>query len=169
MAIIEGEAHWAVLSTPRNIFEPDRPKYSLDLALNKAGVKAMKAEGFNVKNNTGKDPDDKRGDFVTFYTYERTSKGKLLPKPRVFDADKKILNGVLIGNGSKVKVSYNKYDYNVGGRQGSRPVLRDVQIISLLEYTPPDEFTKTEGYVAPVPADEDAVVINEEDDIPFVD
>lgn len=163
MAIVSGKAFWAILDKPQNKFDPDRLKYSLDLALDKQGVKAMKSEGFNIKNK-----DDARGDFVTIYTYEYTSKGNLLPKPRVFDASKAQVHNVLIGNGSEVNVSYKKQDYNVGGNKGSRPVLRDVQIVSLVEYSPPDEFAKTDGYIAPVPADEEAVVINEEEEIPFV-
>jgi len=163
MAIVSGKAFWATLDKPQNKFDPDRLKYSLDVALDKEGVKAMKSEGFNVKNK-----DDARGDFITIYTAEYTAKGTLLPKPRVFDANKVQVHGVLIGNGSEVNVSYKKQDYNVGGNKGSRPVLRDVQIISLVSYSPPDEFARTEGYVAPVPADEEAVVINEEEEIPFV-
>ena len=163
MAIVSGKAFWATLDKPRNKFDPDRLKYSLDVALDKESAKAMKSEGFNVKNK-----DDARGDFVTIYTAEYTAKGTLLPKPRVFDADKVQVHGVLIGNGSEVNVSYKKQDYDVGGNKGSRPVLRDVQIISLVSYSPPDEFARTEGYVAPVPADEEAVVINEEEEIPFV-
>lgn len=163
MAIVSGKSFWAILYKPYNKFDEARPKYSLDLALDKEGVKAMKAEGFNIKNK-----DDARGDFVTIYTYERTYNGKLLPKPRVFDANKVQLTDTLIGNGSQVNVSYKVQSYNVGGNKGKRPLLRDVQVIDLVEYTPPDEFAKTEGFVAPVPLDEEAVVINEEDDIPFI-
>ena len=163
MAIISGKAHWAKLDKASNPFDETKLKYSLDLALDKKGVKEMESQGFNIKNK-----DAARGDFVTIYKYDQTSKGHMLPKPRVFDANKSVVQGTLIGNGSEVNVSYNKRDYNVGGNKGSRPELRDVQIIELVEYSPPDEFAKTEGYVAPVAADEEAVVINEEDEIPFV-
>jgi len=163
MSIISGKAHWAKLDKASNPFDETKLKYSLDLALDEEGAKEMASQGFNIKNK-----DDVRGDFVMIYKYEQTSKGQMLPKPRVFDASKNIVHGTLIGNGSEVNVSYNKRDYNVGGNKGSRPELRDVQIIKLVEYSPPDEFAKTEGYIAPVTADEEAVVINEEDEIPFV-
>ena len=156
MAIISGKAHWAKLDKASNPFDETKLKYSLDLALDKDGVKEMKSQGFNIKNK-----DDARGDFVTIYKYEQTTKGHMLPKPRVFDASKCVVHGILIGNGSEVNVSYSKRDYNVGGNKGSRPELRDVQIVKLVEYSPPDEF-------APVAADEEAVVINEDDEIPFV-
>ena len=163
MAIISGKAHWAKLDKASNPFDETKLKYSLDLALDKKGVKEMESQGFNIKNK-----DDARGDFVTIYKYEQTSKGHMLPKPRVFDANKSVVRGTLIGNGSEVNVSYNKRDYNVGGNKGSRPELRDVQIIELVEYSPPDEFAKTEGYIAPIAADEEAVLIDEEEEIPFV-
>ena len=162
MAIISGKAFWATLDTPKNKFEPHRLKYSIDLALDKSGVKVMKAEGFNIKNKN-----DEKGDFVTIYTYEYSSKGKLMPKPRVFDANTTQVHNINIGNGSEVNVSYRKQDYDVGGNKGSRPVLQDVQIISLIEYVAPDEFAKTDGYIAPVPADEEAVLIEEQEELPF--
>ena len=169
MAIISGKAFWVKLDKPQNKFDENKLRYSLDLSLDKEGVKEMRAEGFTIKNKTKEVPSDQRGDFVTIYANEKTYNGRVLPKPNLFDANKIRLNGVLIGNGSKVNVQYKKLDYDVAGRKGSRPVLKGVQVIELLEYSPPDEFARVEGYVAPIPADEEAVVINEENDIPFVD
>jgi len=166
MPIISGKAYWAKLENAVNKFDPDKPRWSIDVALDKKGSKTMKSEGYNVRNK-----DDDRGDFIHIYKnkYIATgpNAGTALPKPRLFDAEKNIISGILIGNGSTVNVSYRKKEYNVGGNEGQRPELRDVQLIDLIEYSPPDEFQKEKGYVTTRTAAEEAVVIEEDNNIPF--
>ena len=65
-------------------------------------------------------------------------------------------------------MSYKKFDYDVGGNKGSRPILKDVQIVKLVDRGLPEEFEKQDdGYVAPIPADEEAVLIEEQEELPF--
>jgi len=154
MPVINGKSFWAKLNQAQNPFDPDKPRWSIDVALDKKGVKQMEKEGCTIKNK-----DDDRGDFVTIYKDQFLTDGTELPKPRVMDSQKNLINGTLIGNGSLVNVSYKPRSYNVRGRKGVRPVLRDVQVVELVEYTPPDEFeVEDKGYVYTSP-----------DNIPFKD
>ena len=127
----------------------------------------MKKEGFHIK----KEVDYNDSPYMVIYTYEKTTNGKPLHKPRIFDTQKNIIDSSIsnnIGNGSIVNVSYKKFDYDVGGNKGSRPILKDVQLVELKDRGSPEEFEKQDtGYVAPVPADEEAVLIEEQEELPF--
>jgi|TARA_R110002020_G_scaffold366419_1_gene578489 hypothetical protein len=152
MPVISGKSFWAKLHQAQNPFDPDKPRWSIDVALDKKGVKQMESEGCNIKNK-----DDDRGDFVTIYKDQFLTDGTELPKPRVMDSQKNLINGTLIGNGSLVNVSYKPRSWTMGNRKGVRPVLRDVQVVKLVEYTAPDEFdVEDTGYV-----------YTTSDDIPF--
>ena len=61
MAVVKGKSHWAKLDRAVNAFDPSKPRWSIDLQLDKEGIKQMKELGIPVKNK-----DDDRGDFVTF-------------------------------------------------------------------------------------------------------
>ena len=128
MAIISGKAYFAKLDTPENPFG-DRKKYSINILLDDdKKLKAMKKEGFHIK----KEDDYHPSPYMVIYTYEKTTNGKPLHKPRIFDTQKNIIDSSIsnnIGNGSIVNVSYKKFDYDVGGNKGSRPILKDVQLV----------------------------------------
>ena len=167
MAIITGKAYYTKLDVAENPFG-DRKKYSINILLeDDKTLKAMKKEGFNIKNADKYHPSP----YMPIYTYEKTPDGRPLHKPRVFDTQKNIIDSSIssnIGNGSIVNVSYKKFDYDVGGNKGSRPILKDVQLVELKDRGSPEEFEKQDtGYVAPVPADEEAVLIEEQEELPF--
>ena len=167
MAIISGKAYFAKLDAPENPFG-DRKEYSINILLDDdKKLKAMKKEGFHIK----KEDDYHPSPYMVIYTYEKTTNGKPLHKPRIFDTQKNIIDSSIsnnIGNGSIVNVSYKKFDYDVGGNKGSRPILKDVQLVELKDRGSPEEFEKQDtGYVAPVPADEEAVLIEEQEELPF--
>ena len=107
----------------------------------------MKGHGVSIK-----DKDDDRGKFVTMYKDQFLSNGNELPKPRLMDTQKNEMNGTLIGNGSLVKVSFTPREWKMNNRNGVRAVLKDVQVIDLVEYSPPDEFEVEEGYVNDTPS-----------------
>jgi hypothetical protein len=157
MATIQGKAYWAKLRTAENQFDPERPKYSIDVALDKAGVKQMEAFGVPIKENETYKADTFTGQFVTLYKDQFINKNGQrveLPKPRVLDSKKQDISDKLIGNGSVVKVSFYPKEWTFAKKTGVRAVLKDVQVLSLIEYGGGDEFEEEEdGYVA-----DDAVV-----------
>ena len=95
-----------------------------------------------------KNKDDERGDFVTLQKDQFLTNGQELPKPRVIDSKKNDISGTLIGNGSMVKVSFYPKEWKYANRSGVRAVLKDVQVLELVEYIPKDEFDEEDGYVA---------------------
>lgn len=146
MAVVKGKSHWAKLDRAVNAFDPSKPRWSIDLQLDKEGIKQMKELGIPVKNKN-----DDRGDFVTFQKDQFLSNGQELPKPRVLDAKKNDISGTLIGNGSIVKVSFYPKEWKYANRTGVRGVLKDVQVIELVEYARKDEFEEEDGYVSSTP------------------
>ena len=54
----------------------------------------------------------------------------------------------MLGNGSMVKVSFYPKEWKYANRSGVRAVLKDVQVLELVEYIPKDEFDEEDGYVS---------------------
>ena len=163
MAILKGKAYWAKLDRASNMFDTNKPRWSIDLALDKKSVNEVTEKGIPIKNKG-----DERGDFVTLTKDKFLNDGKELPKPRLIDAKKNDISGTLIGNGSIVKVAYYpyKWNYSLGNteRNGVKGILQGVQVIDLVEYVPKDGFEEEEGYMSDKPS-----VTNdlEADEVPF--
>ena len=146
MSVVKGKAFWAKLENPTNQFDPDKPRWSIDVSLDKEGLAVINEAGIPIKNKN-----DDRGQFASFRRDKFLSNGVELTKPRLIDAKKNDISGTLIGNGSVVKVSFYAKEYNVNGRQGVRGVLKDVQVLSLVPYERKDEFKEEEGFVSDTP------------------
>ena len=142
MTVVAGKAYWAKLDQAQNPFDESKPRWSLDVSLDANGVKAMKAEGLTIK-----DKQDDRGKFMTLYKDQFLRNGTELPKPRLMDSQKNDISGTIVGNGSDVRVSFTIREWKMNNKEGKRPVLKDVQVLKLVEYSPPDEFDVEEGYV----------------------
>jgi hypothetical protein len=99
-----------------------------------------------------KNKGDERNDFITIKRKYTRKDGTKNSAPRVVDSKKTPISpDDLIGNGSKVNVAFDTYDYNVGGNQGVGSSLKAVQVIKLIEYSPSenlDEFSEESGYQA---------------------
>jgi hypothetical protein len=151
-----GTANWAYLTKPK-IFTDDKgrqkgtPKYQIDVVFDPkepawnvwAGElkRAIEALPFQVDEKTGQTmpkqmPIKKEFDandqptgkfYVTFKTGEKF-------KPAVFDRyGKELPENVLLGNGSRVRVSYTTEIYTAFGG-GITLYLNAVQVIDLVEY-----------------------------------
>ena len=55
----------------------------------------------------------------------------------------------------------------MNNRKGVRAVLKDVQVLDLVSYSPPDEFDVEEGYTASEPSTASDTIDDLDDDIPF--
>ena len=76
--------------------------------------------------------------------------GSLNQPPKVVDSQLNPITNTLVGNGSKIKVSYRPFEWNFGGRSGVSAGLNSVQVLELVEYNPDgvgSEFMVEEGYV----------------------
>ena len=163
MPVVSGKAYWAKLDKAQNPFDQAKPRWSIDVSLNAEGIKFMKGHGVPIK-----DKEDDRGKFVTMYKDQFLNNGSELPKPRLMDSQKNDISGTLVGNGSLVKVSFTPREWKMNNRKGVRAVLKDVQVLDLVEYSPPDEFDVEEGYVSDTPSEASDTTKNDlDDDIPF--
>lgn len=148
-----GFAKWAHLNTPKPPYkgDPDKdPKYMIDVCFTvdnlewrawaqdlKAQIDALPTQSnrqgetlkkqMPIKKEMGEDDQPTGRFFATFKTGERF-------KPGVFDKyGKLLLEGILIGNESKVRVSYVMSPYE-GFGGGIALYLNAVQVLDLVEY-----------------------------------
>lgn len=150
MPVISGTAYWAKVHQPHFDQYNEQGIFSIDVTVDAKTKKQLQDLGLGPRiKNKG----DERNDFVTIKRKYTRKDGTKNSAPRVVDSKKTPISpDVLIGNGSKVNVAFDTYDYNVGGNQGVGSSLKAVQVTKLVEYSPSenlDEFGEESGYQAP--------------------
>ena len=130
--ILSGKSFWAKLETPMNNFDPSKPQWSIDVCqLDSANKKIAQDQGMTLKNKS-----DDRGDYVTIKRNASKANGSPNSKPRLIDGDLNSMEGVLIGNGSDVHVSFKTFPYKRGPVAGKNGFdLSGVQVINLIAYS----------------------------------
>ena len=123
------ELNWARLVKPVNPFGTEQ--YELQIAT------ADKAQADKITADTGLSFKEKDGKFVS--SLKRKAKkadGSDNGAPRVVDANKAAMDGMIIGNGSKGNVIVWQYEYEYAGRKGVGSSLTAVQVTTLEKYEP---------------------------------
>ena len=90
-----------------------------------------------------------------FKRKELTAKGQPKGAPLVVDSKKNLWPiETLIGNGSKIKVAFTPWGWEMAGAKGMSLELEQVQVLELVEYAGRDidPFDEEEGYVVETPA-----------------
>ena len=149
MPVISGTAYWAKVHQPHFDQYNELGIFSIDVTVDAKTKKQLQDLGLGPRiKNKG----DERNDFITIKRKYTRKDGTKNSAPRVVDSKKTPISpDDLIGNGSKVNVAFDTYDYNVGGNQGVGSSLKAVQVIKLIEYSPSenlDEFSEESGYQA---------------------
>ena len=149
MPVISGTAYWAKVHQPHFDQYNEQGIFSIDVTVDAKTKKQLQDLGLGPRiKNKG----DERNDFVTIKRKYTRKDGTKNSAPRVVDSKKTPISpDDLIGNGSKVNVAFDTYDYNVKGNQGVCASLKAVQVIKLIEYSPSenlDEFSEESGYQA---------------------
>jgi|GEM_PF-1920440 len=141
-----GEAKWAYLDKPKPAFADPKtgkskgePKYQIDVVFDpkdpewgawgrnlSEAIKAMGGSQSPIKKEFNQNDEHTGRYYVTFKTSDKF-------QPKVFDKAGNILEGVKIGNGSKVRVSYIENEYTAFGG-GINLYLNAVQVIELVEF-----------------------------------
>ena len=134
MAIVEGTAYWASITSPNEKFEP---MWRVDVALSDKDAEEFKSKGVNLKESVIEDKTV--SNLVTFKRKVSKANGDRNSQPTLVDAEKKPLDKI-VGNGSKVKVMYKSYDWNYKGKTGTGLDLQAVQVVDLIEYQPREDF-----------------------------
>ena len=147
--VIAGTAYWASVIHPNTKFDADGV-WTIDVGnLDDLNKKKAKKDGLTIK-----DKGDEKGEFVTIKRRVRNNKGVLNRAPNVVDANKRLITDTMIGNGSKVNVLYEPFEWNFGGKSGVSADLRAVQVTELVPYTTevddafdviPDGYTSDES------------------------
>ena len=152
--VIAGTAYWASVITPNTKFDADGV-WTIDVGnLDDLNKKKAQKDGLTIKNKG-----DEKEDFVTIKRKVRNAKGSLNRQPNVVDANKRLITETMIGNGSKVNVLYEPFEWNFGGKTGVSADLRAVQVTELVPYS-----TEEDDAFDVVP---DGFTSDEAEDIPF--
>ena len=125
--IVEGNAYWASLIAPNTTFEP---MYTINVVVDEATAKDFAERGHSVREM-------EEGPAVVIKRKVNGPNGMVRKAPRLLDADKNDVD-VLVGNGSKLKVQYQEYDWTYNNKSGKGLDLQAVQIIDLVPYKAQD-------------------------------
>ena len=140
MAIQEGVAYWASVTSPNTRFEP---VYSVDLVVDPTVADDFENRGFKVKSLVVNNEEVGRA-----ITIKRKVNGKKGSRPatKLFNKNKEQID-VLVGNGSKVKVQYDEWeiDNTFGHFKGLD--FQAMQVLDLVSFKSEDgsEFDSLEG------------------------
>jgi len=141
MAIQEGIAYWASVTTPNTKFEP---VYTVDLVVSEDVANDFEAKGYKVKEISN--GDEVIGRAITFKRKVNGPNGMVRQAPKLLDANKNPIDE-LVGNGSKVKVQYSEWE--TSNKYGDFKGLdfQAMQVIDLVQYKSSDgsEFDAIEG------------------------
>ena len=141
MAIQEGIAYWASVTTPNTKYEP---VYTVDLVVSDDVANDFETRGFKTKEITMND--EVVGKAITFKRKVNGPNGMVRQSPKLLDANKVPMDE-LVGNGSKVRVQYNEWE--TSNKYGDFKGLdfQAMQVIDLVQYKSSDgsEYDAIEG------------------------
>ena len=141
MAIQEGIAYWASVTTPNTKYEP---VYTVDLVVEDSVADDFISTGFKVKDiELG---DEKVGRAVTIKRKVNGPNGMVRNAPKLVDENKLPID-VLVGNGSRVRVQYNEWETSNKFGDFKGLDFQAMQVIDLVSYKSQDgeEFDSLEG------------------------
>lgn len=136
MAIVEGVAMWASVTTPNTTYTP---VYTVNLIVDEEVANDFRSRGFKVK-------DMDEGPALIIKRKVNGKDGSINSAPKLLDRNKQPLN-VSVGNGSKVRVQYKEWESTWNGTLYKGLDFQAMQVIDLVEYASPDgaEFEVVDG------------------------
>lgn len=127
MAIVEGVAMWASVTTPNTTYTP---VYTVNLVVDEDVANDFRSRGFTVK-------DMDEGPALVIKRKVNGKNGQVNSAPKLLDRNKEPLN-VSVGNGSKVRVQYKEWESTWNGTLYKGLDFQAMQVIELVEYASPD-------------------------------
>ena len=136
MALVEGVAYWASVTTPNTTYTP---VYTVNLVVSDEVANDFRSRGFTVK-------DMEEGPALLIKRKVNGPNGMIRPAPKLLDQNKQPLN-ISVGNGSKVKVQYKEWESTWNGTVYKGLDFQAMQVLELVEYASPDgaEFDIVDG------------------------
>jgi hypothetical protein len=127
MALVEGVAYWASVTTPNTTYTP---VYTVNLVVDEEIANDFRSRGFTVK-------DMEEGPALLIKRKVNGPNGMIRSAPKLLDKHKQPMN-VAVGNGSKVKVQYKEWETTWNGTQYKGLDFQAMQVLDLVEYASPD-------------------------------
>tara|TARA_B100002019_G_C21045866_1_gene486783 strand:+ start:217 stop:648 length:432 start_codon:yes stop_codon:yes gene_type:complete len=127
MAIVEGVAMWASVTTPNTTYTP---VYTVNLIVDEGVANDFRSRGFTVK-------DMDEGPALVIKRKVNGKNGQVNSAPKLLDRNKEPMN-VSVGNGSKVRVQYKEWESTWNGTLYKGLDFQAMQVLELVEYASPD-------------------------------
>lgn len=142
MAIQEGRAYWASITSPNTRYEP---VYTVDLVLDDEVADKFESDGYRVKTLIVND--EVVGRAINIKRKVNKANGNGMNKVPLLLDKNKVPMDELIGNGSLVKVQYNEWETENKFGKFKGLDLQAVQVLDLVPYKSGDgdEFEAIEG------------------------
>ena len=127
MAILQGEAYWASVTTPNTTYEP---VYSVNLVVDEETAKDFESRGVPLKQMD-------EGPAIVIKRKVNGPNGMVRQAPKLLDRNKNPLDA-RVGNGSNVRVQYKEWESVWKGRTYKGLDFQAMQVIDLVEVGSPD-------------------------------
>lgn len=127
MAILQGEAYWASVTSPNTTYDP---VYTVNLVVDEATAEDFQSRGFTVKQMD-------EGQALVIKRKVNGPNGMVRPAPRLVDKFKNPLDA-RVGNGSSVRVQYKEWESEWKGKVFKGLDFQAMQVVDLVEVGSPD-------------------------------
>ena len=127
MAILQGEAYWASVTTPNTTYDP---VYSVNLIVTPDVAEEFQSRGFSIKMMD-------EGPALVIKRKVSGPNGMVRPAPKLVDRDKNPLDA-RVGNGSSVRVQYKEWESEYKGKLFKGLDFQAMQVLELIEVGSPD-------------------------------
>jgi hypothetical protein len=124
MAIVDGVAYWASVTTPNTTYEP---VYSINVVVDNEVANDFRSRGFTVK-------DKEEGPTIVVKRKVHGPNGMIRTAPKLIDNMKNEMD-CQIGNGSTVRVQYKEWEITRQGTLYKGLDLQAVQVKSLVSFS----------------------------------
>ena len=121
MAILQGEAYWASVTSPNTTYDP---VYTVNLVVDEATAEDFQSRGFTVKQMD-------EGQALVIKRKVNGPNGMVRPAPRLVDKFKNPLDS-RVGNGSNVRVQYKEWESEWKGKVFKGLDFQAMQVIDLV-------------------------------------
>ena len=121
MALVEGVAYWASVTTPNTTYTP---VYTVNLVVDEEIANDFRSRGFTVK-------DMEEGPALLIKRKVNGPNGMIRSAPKLLDKHKQPMN-VAVGNGSKVKVQYKEWESVWKGKTFKGLDFQAMQVLDLV-------------------------------------
>jgi len=123
MAVLEGTAYWAFVTTPNTTYDPC---YTVNLVVDNETAQAFEDRGFTVKQMN-------EGPAIIIKRKVNGPNGMVRRAPVLMDRLKQEID-VNVGNGSHVKVQYKEWESQWNGKTFKGLDFMKMQVLNLIEY-----------------------------------